>query len=568
MSDVFMRLVVVASLVLVGLCGSVVGAEARGGGEPFRTELSGFVDGFEGLPGFAALDLDAARSGIGELSGEQLGRIEEGLSAVPNWQSLPTVLAQLHERRAAHARDRAARAVLAAGASEVGGPAARELESFRREMLYLLAQLKTFAPMMPEGYAERMARHERLVAGLPEEGLRKLREGYLLRAPGWQAALSSVGSSAPGEGAELSPKAFFEACDKDCGALDLPCKIDELLCDIDKAFNEINRLLNLIANFVSDFFAKIADVFAKIAELPGIIADFFSGLFNLIKDELVSFLEGLLEVIPTTREDALALLPLALEGLDWVDTVLASIPVLEPPCPSIGTTLPGLGEVGSTDADYVCKRGIDWLAALIYDVTPDDVFGAPAKLIAAAFYYPINYLCLCMEAQSAIAFADDHDAHHEWVQARLDTRLSTRATEASLNALRSSLTDLSGDVAAVEAKLDFLEVKVDDLTEGMGEQQEFLEAFRDLVLRLNIEENLLDNPSDVVLAFQLPMAFGGYLELVGMIVDDTIAMNEDAGEKTYNALRELNRAINTMDAGDYARAYELFRRAYSEAVRP
>ena len=389
-----------------------------------------------------------------------------------------------------------------------------------------------------------------------------------------------------------------ETCLFGCTGVDTICSAAcgtaEGLCgDLNTAITEIVGVINTVTGFISQFFLDIAGVFSEIEELPGIVEGFFVQLFTDLETTLTGVVEQLLEPIDEllnigSLEDALALL--GLDGLNasFFEDLAQNAPSLLLACPNMGVDIPGIGEVGSIRAEYACKRGIDWVSHLIYDVVPDDVLDIPLKIPATILYYPINYFCLCMEAQSGISFADAQAAHRADVVSRLDAVLSTRASQASVDTLlnsvggvqgqadtlsssvadaQSTVDDVDGDVAAVEAKLDILDHKADQIDQSQDIQLALAEDFQDLVLRLRIEEDLIRNRDDAVALFQLPEALGGVLETVRAIVVDTIAINEAVGRSSQNAERELAKGDRELARGEFERAYEHFRKAYSEAVK-
>lgn len=89
---------------------------------------------------------------------------------------------------------------------------------------------------------------------------------------------------------------------------------------------------------------------------------------------------------------------------------------------------------------------------------------------------------------------------------------------------------------------------------------------RDLILRTQIEADLAMADSAVVVAlYEIPNANGGYLDLVKMIVTDTLARVEAAGGSVSNAQAFLNSANAANAAGNFKTAYALYRKAYKAA---
>ena len=89
---------------------------------------------------------------------------------------------------------------------------------------------------------------------------------------------------------------------------------------------------------------------------------------------------------------------------------------------------------------------------------------------------------------------------------------------------------------------------------------------RDLILRSQIEADLaMVDGAAVAALYEVPNAQGGYLDLVMTIVTETIANVQAAGAGVGNAPAILIDANAVKAAGDFKKAYELYRRAYKAA---
>ena len=498
----------------------------------FRSELTSFVADLEAVAEMEGVAPDvrgriaAARLGIETLSDADLARTEAALAKFPEWRAMPAMVRLLAENR-----DRI---------RELAETRA-ELESYR-QLLDAAHATTGGSGTLDEAAVAEMRRITQRLRAIYDE-LAPVRAAF---GGGGQSGIRMI--AAP-------------ACDTDCGDLEIDCWIDAAICLID----EVDDLLASIANFVTNAINFFVTIGNEIASLFTDIGNAFAGLFDEIEELLVGLFDDLMDVIPTSPGEILSLT--GLDDPEWYLTVVDALPQLDPPCPATGTDIPGIGEVGTARAEWACKRGIDWFAHLIYDLVPDDVYDVPVKIPATLVYYPINYFCLCMESQSALASDAADSAHQELVTDHLDAVLSTRATDASLTAARGALTDLDGGVAAVEAKLDVLDGKVDQMRLLQGDQDEFLEAFRDLLVRLEVEQNLLDHGDDPIGLFQLPEALGGRLEEVRGIVLDSIAMNQASGQNVYGAAREVALGDAAADQGDYAAAFARYQLAYRQLVK-
>ena len=88
-----------------------------------------------------------------------------------------------------------------------------------------------------------------------------------------------------------------------------------------------------------------------------------------------------------------------------------------------------------------------------------------------------------------------------------------------------------------------------------------------LSLRTAIERALADPSQPSIGLFALPAVQGGYLELVAEIVTDTLNNHRDAGQGIGNAEATLASANEAYAAGQFARAYDEYAKAYRDAVR-
>jgi hypothetical protein len=504
------------------------------------------------------------------------------------------------------------------------------METFRADLLLFVDRLATYEPLVadPAGFAARLDALRQQVHAIPTDQLHHLKSGFERNAPIWQRALAGQSADRPEslgrKGLDLTID--FEgidcsfgcgsACDLDCGKCcdpgpplcnpvclacegteeicKLGCEAAELVCGgLNDAISEVVGVINQITGFLDDFFEDIEGVFTEIAGLPGDIEEFFLGIFSDLECHLlsiVSTLAGPVDELLAVSSPADALSLLGLDGLDasFFEDLAESVPTLDLPCPAMDTEIPGIGTVGSARAEYACRRGIDWVAHLIYDVVPDDVFAVPVKVPATFVYQPIHYFCLCMEAQSALSFHGAQDDHRDHVAANLDARLGTRASQASADLLTATLAAVSsdvsglaadtsnrqgaidaldGDVARIEGTVDGLQSDAESIDASQDEQSAFTEAFRDLVLRLRIQENLLASPNRAVALFQLPEAHGGYLETVREVVAEALLRSSEAGFDSRTAQRELARGDQALGSQDYETAYDHYSKAYRDAVK-
>ena len=549
--------------------------------EAFRGELTTFAADLEAFPELKEQGA-LLRETIASMPPEEIEAMEVTLENMPQWRELPVMLASLAQAEEDLQRMRIARLI---GDSGFERPTAeRELEYFREDFIFLLDRIAIFAPMLDEHRVERLAHLREKIASAPAEALPGLRDEFTQHAAGLSHRIESglqtdVSAALP---SLLTPGAGFVGaqghCDDCCDdVITCPgCWIDWVGCLLD----DVASYANSIANFFTNFFTNtIPNLINDIVALPGKVLEKLTSVFNSIANFVTDKLNALLALIPDSLDDVLAYLGIDWNNINWA-TIAGSIPTIGPPCSQIQQAV-------DIAAD-VCDRGGDALSGLLFELMPDDGLSFAFKAGVAVIHLPLTFLCQCADIQEAIAYADDQAAHRLLTSTNLDLKLSTRATQSSVNALSLSLLDLDNDVAKVEGKLDVIQntvdrietvidrteatsdrmhTKVDALTAGNSGQQEWLGDFRTLMTRLNIEQNLLQQKPNAISLFQLPTAFDGLLDTVALIAADTIQLNLDASQAIFGAERELQRGDQLRLAGDFAKAYEAYRSAYFEAVK-
>ena len=169
-----------------------------------------------------------------------------------------------------------------------------------------------------------------------------------------------------------------------------------------------------------------------------------------------------------------------------------------------------------------------------------------------------------------------------------DTQTKVNAMQTTVNTIKSQADTINGAVDDLNAVLNDITDRVDEVQTdlqllqtrvGILQNTEIsilkkadieianLSTFQSLQLRIKIEQNLAANSSELPLGiFQLPAAYGGYLEVVRSIVTDTIAKSATLG--TPNAAQAaiyLGSANTAFAAGQYKAAFNLYARAYGFA---
>jgi len=167
-----------------------------------------------------------------------------------------------------------------------------------------------------------------------------------------------------------------------------------------------------------------------------------------------------------------------------------------------------------------------------------------------------------------IAKAGDSQTKINAVQTTVNTvATQTDTVGTAVTALNNILNDITDRVDDVQTGLQTLQTRVDVLQNTevtILKKADTLIAnlgtFQDLQLRMEIEQNL--NEEHAVGLFQLPAAYGGYLEVVRSIVTETLAKETAVGTPSPKALIYLTQANAAFTAGTYKTAYGLYRKAY------
>lgn len=147
------------------------------------------------------------------------------------------------------------------------------------------------------------------------------------------------------------------------------------------------------------------------------------------------------------------------------------------------------------------------------------------------------------------------------VDDRLDVKVSSRASQASVNTLQTTANIINNKVDILTNKVDVLTGKVDTLTAK-------LDAFQAQTVRFFIETNLLQEPRYNLAQLQTPQAKGGLLEQVRAIAADTIQKMKNSGlpvtPGSSVTLAEQSLAIGDQlfNSGAFKDAYSFYRQAY------
>ena len=202
----------------------------------------------------------------------------------------------------------------------------------------------------------------------PPQELHQLQAMFQRAGPGWKSQLI-MGSSA------VSDKILFGSCDGDCSWADIPCWVSELECDTSTIVSEIASLGTAIQDVVNEIGDFFVDVVNTTGSLLTEVEDFFTGLWDTVKSGFESILALLLDQIPSSPQEALALIGLDLSANQWAawwNNFNNAAVTLNTECTAlglgIGADIAGFGEVGSPRAEFVCKRGLMWVDEKVGEV--------------------------------------------------------------------------------------------------------------------------------------------------------------------------------------------------------
>ncbi len=151
-----------------------------------------------------------------------------------------------------------------------------------------------------------------------------------------------------------------------------------------------------------------------------------------------------------------------------------------------------------------------------------------------------------------------------------ETNITIRLDSAEtllLESLEQTETSLvEGLDGLTEAVSSVVTSRSDAIDGSVAENLEALEQFREQNMRLHIEKNLGDTSGPIGL-FQLPAEYGGFLELVDVIVREQIERKLDADVAIRQAQNQYNRARASFERMNFKDAYQWYRAAYKSANR-
>lgn len=178
-----------------------------------------------------------------------------------------------------------------------------------------------------------------------------------------------------------------------------------------------------------------------------------------------------------------------------------------------------------------------------------------------------------ISVQNLINSAGQTAAQISTVETAVSAVLTQAATLASaatslnttLSGTNNQVTEISGDLSTLGANISVLSNTETTIQATANQEIALLGSFQSLQLRMAIEENLTRTGANPIGLFQLPAQFGGYLEVVGSIVQDTITQAGALGHQIAQATTDLGIATSDYTAGKYKAAYSYYAKAYQDA---
>ena len=242
----------------------------------------------------------------------------------------------------------------------------------------------------------------------------------------------------------------------------------------------------------------------------------------------------------------------------------------------------------------ITQTDVEIAADAVLEAVPNDLLSEIARAVAVALWAIPQGTLRGFEHQYNIASACDDADHQALVQQNLDVKVSTRATQSSLDSLtttfnalntlvnarldvavstRASQASLTAFNAQFTANATVVNTKLDAITTGVGNANTKLDALTVTVndqgaldLRLKIEEDLSQPGDHPIALFEVPSSAGGYLGLTRTIVADTIAKMTATGQGVGTAQAFLDAGDAAAAAHNYKLAYMNYGKAYRAAA--
>jgi hypothetical protein len=241
---------------------------------------------------------------------------------------------------------------------------------------------------------------------------------------------------------------------------------------------------------------------------------------------------------------------------------------------------------GYTQTDVEIATDVARAADVVLMAVPDDTLDVIPHVAATAVWAIPTLAQRGIEHSYNIAQNCDQGDHYALETLNLDAKVSSRATQSSLDALDTHLTTVNTQVTSEFSALDTHVTNVDNhvateftaldthltnvdnhVAAQFSALTTLVTANNDLNIRMHIEEDLAagNHPAGL---FELPAAQGGYLELTRTIVVDIIQKTLATGQSVGKANSYLASGDQSRTAGKFKSAYALYGQSYRAATVP
>jgi hypothetical protein len=142
----------------------------------------------------------------------------------------------------------------------------------------------------------------------------------------------------------------------------------------------------------------------------------------------------------------------------------------------------------------------------------------------------------------------------------IDTKVT--ALQTTVNNIQTTVNATQTTVNNIQTTVNATQTTVNNIQTVVNNTQQAVTAEAERNLRLRIEETLADPSVHTVISFELPQAFGGFLEKVRQVVTDSVTNAGSAGLSVGTANSFLAKGNAAFTARDWKSAYSWYGKAY------
>jgi hypothetical protein len=221
---------------------------------------------------------------------------------------------------------------------------------------------------------------------------------------------------------------------------------------------------------------------------------------------------------------------------------------------------------------------------IVMESLPTDVLTFEAHAVAAGVLGGLKSAVLVLETFKNISDDCSGANFENYVTANLNEQVSTRSSQTSVNNLQATANKIDAklvddldvklssrasqaSVDTVQHGMDLANSKLDIVNGKLDQLLANLAALQAQNLRLQIEANLANGTNDAAIGqFLFPAAQSGHLELVRSILVETMQKLQATGQNLRNAPTFLAQGDQQKAAGRFKDAYDSYRQAYRTAT--